>query len=262
MRKIFIVTLLCGLACWSIVTAQPVRQYLYEDWEFRQARGVNWYPAKIPGTVHTDLMNNRLIEDPFFRLNERGVQWVDKEDWIYRTSFDLTPEVWGKSNIVLRFNGLDTYADVTLNGKKLFSADNMFREWQADVKSLLKEKGNELQIYFHSPIKIAMPQWEKLPFQYRSSNDQSENGGLIILAGIWDRGWSLPESGDLFSWKLGMTCALTTYFINSFLSVLKKHLCKFLLKFCLTKKNSLMYLSEIEPMTGLKRNRQSGCKKV
>ena len=199
MRKIFIVTLLCGLACWSIVTAQPVRQYLYEDWEFRQARGVNWYPAKIPGTVHTDLMNNRLIEDPFFRLNERGVQWVDKEDWIYRTSFDLTLEVWGKSNIVLRFNGLDTYADVTLNGKKLFSADNMFREWQADVKSLLKEKGNELQIYFHSPIKIAMPQWEKLPFQYRSSNDQSENGGLFDRkVGVFVR-----KAGYHFGWDWG-----------------------------------------------------------
>ena len=93
------------------------------------ARGTNWYGATVPGTVHTDLMDNKLIDDPFYRLNERGVQWVDKEDWIYRTTFDVAPELLAKRNIVLHFEGLDTYADVTLNGKKVLAADNMFREW-------------------------------------------------------------------------------------------------------------------------------------
>ena len=46
--------------------------------------------------------------------------------------------------------GLDTYADVTLNGKKILSADNMFCEWQVDVRSLLKEHGNELQVTKHA----------------------------------------------------------------------------------------------------------------
>ena len=70
--------------------AAPVRQHLHDDWQFRQARLNNWYPATVPGTVHTDLMANRIIEDPYFRLNERGVQWVDKEDWIYETHFELS----------------------------------------------------------------------------------------------------------------------------------------------------------------------------
>ncbi|WP_367891354.1 hypothetical protein, partial [Bacteroides caecimuris] len=51
--------------------AIPLRKYLHEGWEFRQVRGVNWYPATVPGGVHTDLMDNQLIDDPFFRLNER-----------------------------------------------------------------------------------------------------------------------------------------------------------------------------------------------
>ena len=117
----------------------------------------------------------------------------------------------------MHFEGLDTYADVTLNGKKILSADNMFCEWQVDVRSLLKEHGNELQVYLHSPIKIAMPKWEAVPFQYRSSNDQSENGGLlnrkigvfVRKAGYhfgWDWGlvWLLRVSGGTLVWKHGM----------------------------------------------------------
>ena len=164
----FYIVLLNLLFLFTAVDAQPVLQYLHEGWSFRQARGTNWYGATVPGTVHTDLMDNKLIDDPFYRLNERGVQWVDKEDWIYRTTFDVAPELLAKRNIVLHFEGLDTYADVTLNGKKVLAADNMFREWQADVRSLLKEHGNELQVYLHSPIKVAMPKWEAVPFQYRS----------------------------------------------------------------------------------------------
>lgn len=52
---------------------------------------------------HTDLMDNKLIDDPFYRLNERGVQWVDKEDWIYRTTFDVTPDDVGKEEYCAAF---------------------------------------------------------------------------------------------------------------------------------------------------------------
>ena len=98
------IALLNLLFLFTAVNAQPVRQYLHEGWSFRQARGTNWYEATVPGTVHTDLMDNKLIDDPFYRLNERGVQWVDKEDWIYRTTFEVTPELLAKKNIVLHLS--------------------------------------------------------------------------------------------------------------------------------------------------------------
>ena len=162
-----------------IVQASPLRQELHEGWIYRQARGINWYTAEVPGTIHTDLINSELIDDPFYRLNERGVQWVDKEDWIYRTTFDVDKQLLDKSNIMICFDGLDTYADVILNGVKILSTDNMFRRWSVDVKKLLGEKENELEVYFHSPVKVDLPKWEKAPFHYPASNDQSENGGLL-----------------------------------------------------------------------------------
>ena len=99
-----------------------------QNWKFRQARLANWYPAEVPGVIHTDLLSAGIIEDPFYRLNERGVQWVDKEDWIYETDIPLNKELTDKNNIRLLFKGLDTYADIFLNGLKILSTDNMFRE--------------------------------------------------------------------------------------------------------------------------------------
>lgn len=159
--------------------ATPLRKELHEGWKFRQARLSNWYPATVPGVVHTDLMANKIIEDPFFRLNERGVQWVDKEDWVYEMSFNLTPTMQKKGNIDLIFKGLDTYADVYLNDKKILTANNMFREWRIAIKSELKEGDNLLKVYFHSPIKMDIPKWDALPYQYEAGNDQSENGGVF-----------------------------------------------------------------------------------
>lgn len=154
-------------------------QELHQNWKFKQARLNNWYPAKVPGTVHTDLMTNKIIEDPYYRLNERGVQWVDKEDWIYETTFSVGENLYSKNNIRLLFKGLDTYADVYLNDQKILSADNMFREWAADIKDKIKPGTNVLRIYFHSPIKVDIPKFDSLPYFYHASNDQSQNGGVF-----------------------------------------------------------------------------------
>ena len=168
-----------SLLCSALLIAVPLRKELNEGWKFKQARLSNWYPATVPGVVHTDLMDNKIIEDPFFRLNERGMQWIDKEDWIYQTTFQLTPKMMGRENIDLIFKGLDTYADVYLNEKKILEANNMFREWKTSIKPDLKPGENVLKIYFHSPIKVDIPKWDALPYQYEAGNDQSENGGVF-----------------------------------------------------------------------------------
>ena len=205
--------------------AAPVRQHLHDDWQFRQARLNNWYPATVPGTVHTDLMANRIIEDPYFRLNERGVQWVDKEDWIYETHFEADAGLLARERIELVFEGLDTYADVYLNDEKVLAADNMFRRWRTEVKRLLRPGENTLKVYFHSPIKVDLPKYDSLPYRYEAVNDQSANGGLfdkrvsvfarkagyhygwdwgprLVTSGIWRpvylEGWSGARISDVF----------------------------------------------------------------
>lgn len=154
-------------------------QYLHEGWTFGQSRLPNRYPAVVPGVVHTDLMRQGLIDDPYFGLNERTVQWVDKENWIYETTFRVADSLMKSDHIDLCLDGLDTYADVYLNDAKILEADNMFRRWRVSVKAALKTDGNVLRICFRSPVKVDMPKWEKHPYLYGASNDQSENGGLL-----------------------------------------------------------------------------------
>lgn len=117
-------------------------------WQFKKKEDTKWYKAYVPGTVHTDLLTNKLIPDPFYRDNEKLVQWVEKEQWEYKTVFATPPAVFSKKNIELVFDGLDTYAKVYLNGTLIITADNMFREWRTDVKKILRKRSNELRIVF------------------------------------------------------------------------------------------------------------------
>lgn len=163
----------------SATAKERVESPVKSAWEFKQVRGHKWYPATVPGVVHTDLMDQGIIEDPFIRLNERGVQWVDKEDWEYKTLLEISPEVKNKKHIDLVFDGLDTYADVYLNDSLIIKADNMFRQWRKDVTPLLKNDSNVLRVYFHNPYKIDVPKFDALPYQLECANDQSENGGIF-----------------------------------------------------------------------------------
>ncbi|MCD8193076.1 MAG: glycoside hydrolase family 2 protein, partial [Tannerellaceae bacterium] len=94
-----LVLTICVAATQPALAVSLVKQEVNKGWSFKQVRGTNWYPATVPGVVHTDLMDNDIIEDPFYRLNERAVQWVDKEDWEYKTTLDISPDVFDKDNI-------------------------------------------------------------------------------------------------------------------------------------------------------------------
>ncbi|MDR1555905.1 MAG: glycoside hydrolase family 2 protein [Tannerellaceae bacterium] len=163
----------------TALAGNVVKQEINQGWTFRQVRGNNWYPATVPGVVHTDLMHNQLIEDPFFRLNERSVQWIDKEDWEYKTTLHVSAGLFGKEHIELDFKGLDTYADVFLNDSCILKANNMFREWRVDVKSLLKQGDNALRVRFRSPVREDLPKFDAIHYPIEAGNDQSENGGIL-----------------------------------------------------------------------------------
>ncbi len=172
---------------------------LNTGWTFRQERLQNWHPATVPGTVHTDLMALGSIADPFYGLNERTVQWIDKEDWLYDNHFSITAKQHQCSHRELTFYGLDTYAEVWLNDSLILKADNMFRTWHADITHLTHVGDNHLRVRLNSPIRIDLPKWQQFPNQYHASSDQSENGGLL------DRRLSpfIRKAGYHYGWDWG-----------------------------------------------------------
>jgi beta-mannosidase len=157
------------------------------------------YPATVPGTIHTDLMENKIIKDPFFGTNEQAVQWVSGRVWTYSTTFDA-----GNCNLyenaTLVFDGLDTYAEVYLNGKPLNHTEgshvtnNMFRQWRFPLPKDLKEKGNTLVVKFLPSVPKEEALAKKLPYKLPDNRVFSRKapyqsgwdwGPKLITAGMW-----------------------------------------------------------------------------
>lgn len=168
-----------------------------EEWQFKKTTETKWLPAKVPGTIHTDLFQNKIIPDPFFGNNEKQLQWIENEDWQYQSTFTISEKEMKMANCFIQFDGLDTYAEVKLNGTKILTADNMFRTWKVDVKNLLKVGKNKLEVSFDSAVKKGKELAKKLPYtlpgdekvftrkaQYHYGWDWAPR---FVTAGIWKK---------------------------------------------------------------------------
>ncbi|HSY39812.1 MAG TPA: hypothetical protein VLA79_09795, partial [Polyangia bacterium] len=133
------------------------RRELSGPWTFRRVTRADapaepWLPASVPGCVHTDLFTNGKIGDPFYRLNEKDQQWIERESWEYQTTLPVDAATLSRGQVELVMSGLDTYAEVFVNGASVLFANNMFRAWRVDVKPHLKSGDNLLVVRFRSPI--------------------------------------------------------------------------------------------------------------
>jgi beta-mannosidase len=175
-------------------------QPLTGKWQFQQGGAEDWLPANVPGNVHTDLMANGRIPDPFVADNEKRVQWVAESDWEYRTSFTCTRGLLSEEKVLLVCDGLDTLATVFLNGHELGHTDNMFRRYQWEVKPLLNAKGaNDLTITFSSPVKYAA---EKQALRPLPGVPQAIPGGPYLRKAPCQFGWDWgPQLPPIGIWK-------------------------------------------------------------
>ena len=174
-EKMRIVLLFMLLAACGGLGAQKPSEIvsLLRNWYFSPAGAEEWLEAEVPGTVHQDLLRHQILPDPFYGTHEEKIQWVEEKDWEYKTVFTVTSAQLERDAAVLNFEGLDTYADVYLNGALILKADNMFVGYRVPVKPLLRCGENHLRVYFHSPVKQTLPQWQSNGFNYPADNDLS-----------------------------------------------------------------------------------------
>lgn len=155
-------------------------------------------PATVPGSVYNDLLQAGRMEDPYYRDNEDAALELMRQDFIYIGTFQYDQaEAVAADEIFLRFNGLDTIADITLNGQSLGSVDNMHRTWEYPVKALLKPDQNEITIHFHSPVRYIAEQYEQDP-AILGTEDAMRGFPKIRKAHYmfgWDWGPRLPDAG-------------------------------------------------------------------
>jgi beta-mannosidase len=165
--------------CFVRTPSGPMRRELQGPWWFRRHPQLTedggteqWMPATVPGCVHTDLLANKRIEEPFFGTNADHLSWIDDCAWEYQTSFAADDGLLSSDCVELVWKGLDTYAEVWLNGVAILSANNMFREWRVDVKSLICKGENRLLVLFRSPLEQGRAAYDRLGHALPAANDQ------------------------------------------------------------------------------------------
>jgi beta-mannosidase len=139
------------------------RQILSGPWWFRSADGTEWLPARVPGSVHLDLLALGRIPDPFLGDGLRHAAWVAEKDWEYRCAFQSDFALAAAERVELVCGGLDTVAEVFLNGERLGEARNMFRSYRWAVKPLLRPGVNVLLIRLRSPLAFVWAQHRRRP---------------------------------------------------------------------------------------------------
>jgi beta-mannosidase len=166
------------------------------DWTLhRPDTGGSW-PARVPGCNFADLVRSGAIPDPFFGRNEFDLHWVDDCDWEYERSFVVVPGMLEEKRVELVCEGLDTLAEIFVNGRLAGAADNMFRSWRFNVKRLLRVGGNMIIVRFLNPTAYCLRKSKE--WNHAIDDGAAFLGSLLRKqhsSFSWDWAPSLPPSG-------------------------------------------------------------------
>jgi beta-mannosidase len=166
----------------------------FGPWSLRAVNGPPgfgvWIPAEVPGCVHTDLLRAGKIPEPFYGTNEKALQWIEHTDWEYRSTFVADAALLRRDRIEIVFQGLDTFAEVSVNGTRVLSADNMFRSWRVDLKPRVVAGTNTVVVHFRSPIAATKPAYDRLGYTLPAVNDQApEMLSMFARKAPYHYGW-------------------------------------------------------------------------
>ena len=152
--------------------------------------------AAVPGSVYHDLLTAGQIPDPFYRDNENEALKIMDHDFIYSRDFEVSPELLSCDRVLLRCEGLDTLATVTVNGTQVGAANNMHRIWEFDVKGVVKAGRNHVCVKFDSPTRFIKEAYAASPAD--GTSDAMVGFPLLRKAHCmfgWDWGPRLPDAG-------------------------------------------------------------------
>ncbi|MFM8597006.1 MAG: glycosyl hydrolase 2 galactose-binding domain-containing protein [Flavobacteriales bacterium] len=142
------------------------------NWEVYHPKQKQWLPFGSAGTVQEFLWHTGELPDPFYGQNEALYQWIEQEQWLFRSQFFLEEKFYNAQTLVLDIPNLDTYAQIFLNGKPLVQTANFFVHYQVELEvALLKCGYNQLEIRIEAPIQHHQQTSIKNGFTYPAPND-------------------------------------------------------------------------------------------
>jgi len=159
----------------------------------------HWYDAIVPGSVYRDLLDNQVINNPYYRYNEYEIKALMEHDYFYRREFIL-PKTFFKKHNYLICHGLDTLATIILNGEVIAHTNNMHRTYRFEVTPYLKEGKNLIEFCFASPLRYVDEKVKQCPLHEGAIRRFSHLRKAHYMFG-WDWGPELPDAGiwqDIF----------------------------------------------------------------
>ena len=166
-------------------------------WTLRGADGSSW-SAEVPGTVLKTLLDHGAIPDPFDGLDEREACAALRQEWVFERAFEVTEEMLSGNTAELVFQGLDTLAEIRLNGRILARTDNMHRTWRLPAGEALRAGTNTLRIAFAPAQDYVEAAAEENPdVTYTGGSELLWTGALRKAHYMfgWDWGPRLPDAG-------------------------------------------------------------------
>lgn len=153
-------------------------------------------PCRAPCSMYSVLYEHKLIDDPFYGLNERDYMHLSEKNCKFTCEFEVTPDLCAKEHLELTFLGLDTLCDITLNGSSLDSVKNMHRAYTYSVKDQLTIGSNKIELDFASPVKYFREMNNK---HFLFTNADTIPGAAHLRKALymsgWDWGPTLPDMG-------------------------------------------------------------------
>ncbi len=157
-------------------------------WTLTDETGAYSCDMHLPGDNITALHRASLIPDPYFGRNEYDLRWICDRDWTLSRTVDLTEEDIA-TGLDFVAEGVDTLAEVRLNGTLLLSADNAFRSWRVDASDAARAGNNEITIRFPAVTKATQAMQAAQPFAVPYSKNCPIPNGNLIRKPACDFGW-------------------------------------------------------------------------
>lgn len=163
-------------------------------WRMKKKNENEWIEASVPGSMYNDMLNAGKMGDPFFRDNELKTLELSNFDYEYERYFDVDNTMLQHDKLLLVCEGLDTLAEIFINGKSLAKTNNMHRTYEFDIKALLSIGKNIISVVFASPVKYITEKQKELPL---AGGDIPGIGHLRKAHCMfgWDWGPKLPDMG-------------------------------------------------------------------
>jgi len=155
--------------------------------------------VNIPDSVYGALMDAGKLADPYYGENQYKTTKLSDEEYIFEKNFEINTELLDCKKILLRFHGVDTLADVELNGIKIGKTENMHCTYEFDVTNAVSRSSNILRVRLHSPVDYIRKKQER---NYAWGVETTMDGFPHIRKAHYMFGWDWgPQLPDMGIWR-------------------------------------------------------------